>query len=204
MALLSDWFARSSVEVARDLIGCTLVRRLDDRTEVRGEIVETEAYTADDPACHAYKRRTPRNEAMFREAGTIYVYKIYGIHHCLNLVCDRPNVANAVLIRALALDEPPPAYLDSSQPQHRLAAGPGKLCKVLDIDRRLNGATLQPGSSLWVEPRSLQSQQAIERDERAIVQTSRIGISQGVDLPWRWYLDNCPAVSKKAQRSKPS
>lgn len=200
-ALSPDWFARSALEVAPDLVGCSLVRRFEDGTEVRGEIVETEAYTPDDPACHAYRRRTPRNEAMFGAPGTIYVYKIYGIYHCLNLVCDRPNIASAILIRALDVPQLPPRLSDDRQPLHRIAAGPGKLCRLLEIDRRLNGGTLAVGAPLWVEGRSPHVREQFHSGGRSLVQTTRIGLSQGVDLPWRWYLADGRAVSKKAKPS---
>jgi DNA-3-methyladenine glycosylase len=98
-----NWLARPSTEVAPDLIGCTLVRQLPDGTRLRGMIVETEAYSPDDPACHAYRRRTERNGVMFGPAGRTYVYLIYGIYYCLNIVTDLDEVPSAVLIRALAV-----------------------------------------------------------------------------------------------------
>ena len=105
----SSWLARSSPNVAPDLLGCTLVRRFPNGEIVRGAIVETEAYAPGDPACHAYLRRTPRNEAMFGPPGTVYIYLIYGMYHCLNIVTDLEGVGSAVLIRALQLDSVPEA-----------------------------------------------------------------------------------------------
>ncbi|MDA0212273.1 MULTISPECIES: DNA-3-methyladenine glycosylase [Desertifilum] len=185
-----SWLARSSVEVAPDLIGCTLARKMDSGQIIRGVIVETEAYAPGDPACHAYRRRTARNAAMFGSAGTCYVYLIYGIYHCLNVVTDQEEVASAVLIRALQLVEIP-ERLQQPSPRKlaRLAAGPGKLCQVLEIDLSLNATPLLPNQALWLEARSSTFQPDL-------VQTTRIGITQGVDLPWRWYLANCPAVSR--------
>lgn len=184
------WLGRSSLEVAPDLIGCTLVRRLETSEIIRGLIVETEAYTPGDPACHAYRRRTPRNAPMFGPAGTCYVYLIYGIYHCLNVVTDLVEVPSAVLIRALQLVEIP-ERLQQPSPRKlaRLAAGPGKLCQVLEIDRSLNSMPLAATQSLWLEHRSSEFQPDL-------VQTTRIGLTQGVDLPWRWYLAHCPAVSR--------
>lgn len=185
-----NWLARPSTEVAPDLVGCTLVRQLSDGTILRGTIVETEAYGLDDPACHAYRRRTQRNWVMFGPAGRTYVYLIYGIYYCLNIVTDQDDVPSAVLIRALQLESIPSwveAHADSKR--HRLAAGPGKLCKVLKIDCTLNAQVLQVGQSLWLEHRP-------SHFLPNLIQTTRIGLSKGMDLPWRWYLQDCSAVSK--------
>ncbi len=191
--LLADWFERPAPEVAPDLLGCWLVRTLGDRP-IRGLIVETEAYTADDPACHGYQRKTARNGAIFGPPGTAYVYLIYGMYHCLNVVTDRDGVCSAVLLRALWLDGVPPS-LATSLPgkQARWAAGPGKLCRALAIDRQLDGARLEPRSTLWLEGRS---PDGVPGD---IVQTTRIGITRGADIPWRWYLKGHPAVSQLAK-----
>ncbi|MEB3294781.1 MAG: DNA-3-methyladenine glycosylase [Synechococcales bacterium] len=193
----SDWLNRSVLEVAPDLLGCTLVRQLADGQILRGQIVEVEAYQAGDPACHGYRKKTDRNAMMFSAAGVAYVYLIYGLYHCLNIVTDREAFASAVLIRALQLESYPTERLPPKQKFDRLAAGPGKLCQVLEIDRRLNGCQLEPGQGLWLEARSPQWQQDCDRGAIAITQTSRIGITQGVDLLWRWYLQDCAAVSRR-------
>ncbi len=190
-----EWLARPSTDVAPALIGCGLVRQLPDGQRIRGTIVETEAYEPGDPASHAYQRRTPRNQAMFGPPGTIYVYLIYGMYHCLNIVSDRPGVASAVLIRALQLDIMPPG-IQKVEKLSRIAAGPGKLCRTLQIDRSLNDRPLQPGGPLWLEHRSPEFQQQLDQGTLGLVQTYRIGISVGTDLPWRWYLGNNPAISK--------
>jgi DNA-3-methyladenine glycosylase len=185
-----SWFARPSPEVAPDLIGCTLVRQFEDGQRFRGLIVETEAYAPDDPACHGYKRKSDRNGDMFGAAGTTYVYKIYGIHHCLNIVTDAEGLPSAVLIRAVQLESIPPWIDRTKEPKtHRVAAGPGKLCRALKIDRTLSARTLHPSQPLYLEYRAPQFQPHL-------FQTTRIGISQGIDFPWRWYLANCPAVSR--------
>jgi DNA-3-methyladenine glycosylase len=188
---------RPSPVVAPDLLGCTLVRRWPDGRTLRGMIVETEAYTAGDPACHAYRRRTARNAVMFGPSGFSYVYLIYGIYHCLNVVTDVEGTASAVLIRALQLETLPPAlaHLPPRQ-RERVAAGPGKLCRALDIDLTLTALPFAPDQALWLEGRSPQMQQHLHQTPDAIVQTTRIGITQGVELPWRWYLRDCRAVSK--------
>ncbi|HEY9637367.1 MAG TPA: DNA-3-methyladenine glycosylase [Coleofasciculaceae cyanobacterium] len=185
-----NWLARLSTEVAPDLVGCTLVRQLSNGNILRGMIVETEAYGSDDPACHAYRRRTQRNLVMFGPAGYTYVYLIYGVYYCLNIVTDQADVPSAVLIRALQLESIPSWINHKSQSKfHRLAAGPGKLCGALQIDLTLNAQVLQPGEPLYIEHRPPQFQPDL-------IQTTRIGLSKGTDLPWRWYLNNCPAVSK--------
>lgn len=192
-----SWLERPSTEVAPDLLGCTLVRQLPDGEVIRGLIVETEAYAPGDPAFHAYQRRTERNAVLFGTAGRTYVYLIYGLYHCLNIVSDRDGVPSAVLIRALQLESVPTAMESSLKPKlHRIAAGPGKLCRAMQIDRSLNGFVLQPGEPLWLEHRSLEFQQQLDAQSISLIQTTRIGLSQGIELPWRWYLNNCPSVSK--------
>lgn len=192
-----SWLARPSIEVAPDLIGCTLVRQFSDGQIIKGLIVETEAYGPNDPASHAYRRQTPRNQVMFGSAGVSYVYLIYGRYHCLNVVTDREGVASAVLIRALQLE-----FMADAIAQHqvlkldRIAAGPGKLCQALQINLSLNGELLQPGQGLWLEHRQPKFQKDLDQQILNLVQTTRIGLSQGADLPWRWYLRNSPDVSK--------
>jgi DNA-3-methyladenine glycosylase len=193
-----SWLARPSVEVAPALVGCTLVRQFPDGQTFRGLIVETEAYAPNDPACHAYRRRTPRNQVMFGPAGFTYVYLIYGIYYCLNIVTDLDDVPSAVLIRALQLESLPASVAQTkATPFNRIAAGPGKLCQVMQIDLSLTAQALCPGQPLWLEHRSCQFQQDLDSQNATLVQTTRIGLSQGTDLPWRWYLNNCPAVSKR-------
>ncbi|WP_008318750.1 DNA-3-methyladenine glycosylase [Leptolyngbya sp. PCC 6406] len=180
---------RPAIAVAPDLVGCTLVRRFEDGRCLRGIIVETEAYEPGDPACHGYRRRTARNATMFGPPGSCYVYLIYGMYHCLNIVTDAADVPSAVLIRALALDPLPPwMELRPREKPHRVAAGPGKLCRALDIDRSHDGTILSATGALGLESRRNQPS--------LLVQTTRIGLTQGADLPWRWYWPEHPAVSK--------
>ena len=185
-----SWLERPSPQVAPDLVGCTIVRQLADGQILRGMIVETEAYGPGDPACHAYRRRTQRNDVMFGPAGRTYVYLIYGLYYCLNIVTDQDTVPSAVLIRALQL-EAIPSWVHQREPSksYRIAAGPGKLCNVLQINLSLNDQLLKPGEPLWVEHRRPQFQPDL-------IQTTRIGLTKGADLPWRWYLNNCASVSK--------
>ncbi|WP_370527523.1 DNA-3-methyladenine glycosylase [Trichocoleus sp. FACHB-46] len=191
------WLARPSTEVAPDLLGCTLVRQTADGTVLRGLIVETEAYAPGDPACHAYRRQTTRNSVMFGPAGLSYVYLIYGMYHCLNVVTDLDGIPSAVLIRALQLDAMPPGTDPLKERKlDRVAAGPGKLCRAFQIDLSLTALPFALGQPLWLEHRQPNWQEDFEQGAIALVQTTRIGLTQGIDLPWRWYVKQCPAVSK--------
>ncbi|MBD2465897.1 DNA-3-methyladenine glycosylase [Oscillatoria sp. FACHB-1407] len=200
-AIDASWLSRPSTQIAPDLIGCTLVRQMPDGMTFRGLIVETEAYEPNDPAMHAYRRRTNRNQIMFGAAGRAYVYQIYGFYHCLNVVTDQDGVPSAVLLRALELT-PIPDWIDPErEPKpHRVAAGPGKLCLALKIDVSLSTTVLQPGQPLWLEHRTPQFQEQFDRGQLALTQTTRIGLTKGVDLPWRWYLSSSSAVSKREKR----
>lgn len=193
-----NWLARPSTSVAPDLLGCTLVRQLPSGEIIKGLIVETEAYAPGDPAFHAYRRRTNRNDVLFGLAGRSYIYLIYGIYHCFNIVTDQDGIPSAVLIRALQLLSLP-AEIDPDLNQNlakKIAAGPGKLCRVMQIDRSLNGSVLQLGEPLWLEHRNPEFQQQFDSQVITFVQTTRIGLTQGIELPWRWYISNCPAVSR--------
>jgi len=190
--ILPAWCDRPSTQLAPDLIGTTLVRQLPTGPLVRGLIVETEAYAPGDPACHAYSGKSKRNAAMFGPPGHSYVYLIYGMYHCLNVVTEAEGTGSAVLIRALELDTIPPHLTPKqSEKPHRIAAGPGKLCRALDIDRTMDGLIYHPDNNLWLEHRS----EPISAE--GIVQTTRIGITKAAEQPWRWYLKHSRAVSKQ-------
>ncbi|MGB5973550.1 MAG: DNA-3-methyladenine glycosylase [Nodosilinea sp.] len=192
------WLERSSLKVAPDLLGCRLVRRWADGRQLSGTIVETEAYTEGDPACHAYRRETNRNRVMFGPPGFSYVYLIYGVYHCFNVITDRDRLPSAVLIRAVELDTVPDWLADyRAEKPVRWGAGPGKLCMLLDIDRTLTDLPLAPESGLWLEHRNLTYHQQVESGEIGVTQTTRIGLTQGVELPWRWYVTDSKAVSKR-------
>jgi DNA-3-methyladenine glycosylase len=138
--LSRGYFNRPTLTVARSLVGKYLIRCIDGR-EIAGKIVEVEAYVgSQDKACHASKGRTQRTEVMFGPAGVAYVYLIYGMYHCLNVVTEREEFPSAVLIRAIELDG-------------KLIDGPGRLCRALQIDHRLNQVDLTIGKSLWFEDR---------------------------------------------------
>jgi len=134
------YFNRPTVTVARSLIGKYVVREIDGRI-LAGKIIEVEAYVGpQDKACHASKGRTQRTEVLFGQPGVAYVYLIYGMYHCLNVVTEREEFPSAVLLRAIEIDG-------------ELIDGPGRLGRTLQIDRRLNRADLTTGESLWFEDR---------------------------------------------------
>jgi DNA-3-methyladenine glycosylase len=167
------FFARSVHEVAPDLIGVTLL--IDG---VGGRIVEAEAYHHEDPAAHGYRGRTERNATMFGPPGHAYVYRSYGIHWCVNFVCEGVGSASAVLIRALEPTDGIAAMRERRglDDPRALCSGPGKLCQALGITREHDGLPLDR------PPFELRERKA----EPEIVQGPRIGISKAVDLPWRY------------------
>jgi DNA-3-methyladenine glycosylase len=182
--LSREFFARSVHEVAPELIGVTLLVN-----GVGGPIVEAEAYeSAVDPSAHGFRGRTPRNASMFGPPGHAYVYRSYGIHWCLNLVCEEEGSAAAVLIRGLE-----PAHGVEVMQQRRglldprlLCAGPGRLCQALGVTRDDDGLALdEPPFEL------LPADSA-----RAVVAAPRIGISVGTELPWRYCAAGSPYLSR--------
>jgi DNA-3-methyladenine glycosylase len=185
--LQRDFFARSVHEVAPDLIGVTLL--VDG---VGGRIVEVEAYDQEDPASHAYRGRTARNAVMFGPPGHAYVYRSYGIHWCLNLVCAEKGVPEAVLIRALE----PTAGLEEQRrrrgvtEERALCSGPGKLCQALAITGEHDGLALD------LPPFRLEERSEVPE----IVTGPRIGITRGTELSWRYLEANSSFLSRAAPR----
>ncbi len=187
-ALSQDFFARATEKVARDLLGAVLVRRVGD-TVLAGRIVETEAYLAeDDAASHSFRGRTRRNEAMFGKAGTLYVYRIYGVHHCANIVTEDAGRGAAVLLRALE----PLAGIEWMQKQRgtnalqALCSGPGKLAQALAFNPSENGASfLKP--ALFLLPAATLPEVGV---------SARVGISKAVDLPLRFFVAGNRFVSR--------
>ncbi|PTD93913.1 DNA-3-methyladenine glycosylase [archaeon SCG-AAA382B04] len=149
--LKKDFFARNVVEVSKDLLGCFLVKEIDDKKLV-GKIVETEAYCGeDDPACHAYGGKTDRNEVMYGEPGRAYVYLIYGVHELLNFVCARKGVPEAVLIRAIEPLQGKHVMAKNRGKKQDLTNGPGKLTEALGISREQNGLNItKKESSIYI------------------------------------------------------
>lgn len=185
------YFERPTLEVARDLLGTYLVRHGEDGTSRAGRIVEVEAYIGgEDLACHASRGRTKRTEVMFGPAGIAYVYLIYGMYHCLNVVTEQEEFPAAVLIRAVEIDG-------------MLIGGPGKLCRDLAIDRTHNYHDLTSGRLLWIE----------DRGERPTASMIRTGPRVGVDYagrwarkPWRFLLGPPPGAgaTRKPLRGRPA
>ena len=126
---------------------------------------------------------TPSNKSLFGEPGRFYIYKSYGIHHCLNIVTDRDNFASGVLIRAVFV----------SDKNERLASGPGLVTKTFNIDISLNYLKVLENNSLWIAQRESNIQ------NKDLVQTTRIGITKAKNIKWRWYLKSSRSVSKRVK-----
>ena len=190
----AEFYLQDTREAAKQLLGQLVIRTLPSGETLSGIIVETEAYLTDDPACHAYRGQTPRNAAMFGPPGHAYVYFTYGLHMMLNLVCAAEGIAEAVLIRALQPVEGVEAMRQNRggiAATRQLTNGPGKLASALALTRLAhNGLSVTAaGSELFILPHTLPPFETVE--------TTRIGISQGVDLPWRYYVRGNEYVSRK-------
>lgn len=191
-ALQRAFYSRVTLRVAKDLLGKNLVRRIDS-DELIGRIVEVEAYRgADDPASHAYRGRTGRNQVMFGKPGVAYVYFTYGNHYCLNIVTEPEGTPAAVLIRALE----PVARIKMMKGNRgvtdvqNLTNGPGKLTKTLKIGADLNGYDMVNGEALFVAD--------VEQPNKfQIISKPRVGIRVGTDKLWRFYIDGNRYVSRK-------
>ena len=184
--LAHDFYRQDTLTVARALLGMHLVRRIDGERRV-GRIVDTEAYLGpEDRAAHSWGGRTPRTEVMFGPPGRAYVYLIYGLWNCLNLVTAAEGTPHAVLLRAL---EPIRALPGRT-------SGPGLLCRAMDIDRRLNGAELS-GPDLWIE-------RPVRPAPVRIGRSARIGVDYAGDWarrPWRFFDRDSPFVSGRRSAS---
>ncbi len=175
-------------EVASHLLGCELEREIDGRI-IRVRIVETEAYDQTDVASHSYRGETERTRVMFGEYGHLYVYFTYGMHYCANIVTGPQGYGAGVLIRAVEPIEGSDV-IEKRRNKTGVAAtnGPAKLCQALDIDKRMNGHDLRTGELRLMQRERLPA--------AAVIQTTRIGISRGKDVLWRFYIKNNPYVSK--------
>ena len=184
--LSRSYFNRPTVQVARSLIGKYLVRVIDGRM-LAGKIIEVEAYVgSEDKACHASKGRTRRTDVMFGPAGVAYVYLIYGMYHCLNVVTEREEFPSALLIRAIELDG-------------KLIDGPGRLCRAMQIDLSLNRADLTMGESLWFEDRGA----SVKRGN--VGAHPRIGVDYAgvwAKKPWRFRLERDTVLTRAERRKK--
>jgi DNA-3-methyladenine glycosylase len=193
-ALPADFYARPVLEVARDLIGCTVVHR-----GVSGVIVECEAYHEIEPACHAFVGLTARTSTLFGRPGRAYVYRSYGVHALLNAVCEPEGVGAAVLIRALEpvrgieqMRARRGAIARGPRGDRELCSGPGKLTQALAIALSDNGRSLRSGPL-----------RILERDDAwrrpAIVTGRRVGINRAIELPWRF----CVSANGHVSRPRP-
>jgi DNA-3-methyladenine glycosylase len=179
--LPASFYRRPALEVARDLLGRTLCRELPDGTVLRGRLVEVEAYDGPaDRASHAFRGLTKRNRWMFEAGGLAYVYLVYGMHHCLNVVTGEAGHPAAILLRAA---EPPGASP---------ASGPGRLTRAFQVDRELDGSSFLSGP-LWLEAGE-------PVPDRAVRRTPRIGVDYAgvwASRRYRFIIAGHPAVSGK-------
>lgn len=189
-------FRRGAARVAQELLGCTLLVE-DERGLRGGTVVETEAYLQDDPGSHSFRGRTARNASMWEDGGTLYVYRIYGVHLCANLATGREGSGEAVLLRALR-----PTHgleflrerrrrADGSVPRDEdLCRGPGNLARALGLEAGHDGLDVCARTSGGLRVRVLQ-----RRAAPATARGPRIGLAQGADLPLRWFVRGERCVS---------
>ncbi|MDD4169794.1 MAG: DNA-3-methyladenine glycosylase [Desulfotomaculaceae bacterium] len=183
-----SFYAGSTIDVAKELLGSYLIHISPEGTAA-GRIVETEAYIQNDPACHAFRGMTPRNRVMFGPPGHAYVYFIYGMYYCFNVVTAPEGVGEAVLIRALE----PVAGVSLMRARRgreklpELCGGPAKLVQALGITKEHNGAVLTAAPLMICRGEKIED----------IVTTTRIGIREESPLPLRFYLKDSPFISKK-------
>ncbi len=160
-----------------------MVKRESTGELIWGVIVETEAYSQIEEACHGYRRRSKSNETLFGSPGRFYVYLTYGIYHCVNLVTGRKDWANGVLLRSLAMPNE----------SERIASGPGLLAKRFGLDRSYDNLEAKEANNLWL------TSKPTEFKDNQIVRSTRIGISQAKNLRWRWYLQASRSISKRCK-----
>ena len=209
------FYARDTLTVARHLLGQRLVRILDSSTgltadgstelaaggqRLSGRIVEVEAYIGQgDQACHAARGLTPRTKVMFGPPGFAYVYFIYGMYHCLNVVTEREGFPAAVLIRALEPLEGLPLmrHLRQNRPDGELTNGPGKLCQALGITREMNGIDMVRSDVLFIEK---ETEKETPVPDEAVQTTPRIGVrgdERALTVPWRFVIRGSPFCSRR-------
>lgn len=187
------FFSRTAVELAPRLIGCILAR-MDRGGRTSGIIVETEAYTEDDPASHSFRGRTGRNWPMFDKGGLAYVYLIYGMHNCFNVTAGQKGRGEAVLVRALKPLEGIELMRENRGVENvlQLCSGPGRLCQAMGIDRRHNGQSLLGGDLTLSVP--------VPPLELPLDVTRRVGITKASERKLRFCLSGSKWVSARSQR----
>ncbi len=188
-ALASDWYERSVIDVARDLLGCLIVSVLHGET-VAGMIVETEAYDGeDDPASHSAFRKKGLVEAMWGPRGSLYVYRAYGMYPCFNVVAGPGRRPSAVLVRAISpvINADAMARRTGRPPDQRVASGPGLTGRALGISPADNGHLLHE-PPVWIQPGDARGN---------VVAGPRIGITRGTEHHWRFGIEGHPALSKR-------
>lgn len=195
MILPRSFYARDTVLVAKELLGCYLVNKTPQGSVV-GRIVETEAYLGrTDEAAHAFKGERPRTKALFQKPGTLYVYFTYGMHYCANVVTNQEGLGEAVLLRAL---EPVSGIELMRQRRNMthdtlLTNGPAKLVQALGITIGQSGSDATQAPTYILRP---DDNQKHPLNDNEIVNTTRIGISKAKELPLRFYIKNSPYISK--------
>ena len=183
--LKAAFYDRDPRDVAVDLLGCVLSHDAPDG-RTAGVIVETEAYRPEDPACHAYRGPTMRNRNIFGPPGIAYVYLSYGTHKLLNVVCEPEGVGSAVLIRALRPTEGEDLMEQRRGRVRDLCNGPGRLAQALGVDLAYDGRDLTSGSLTISDGGA---------PPAGIIETTRIGITRGTELPWRYLIEGDRHVS---------
>jgi DNA-3-methyladenine glycosylase len=187
-----SFFGRTSLDVARDLLGRHLVKTIPDGSRLVARLVEVEAYRQDDPASHSYRGRTPRTDVMFGPPGYLYVYFTYGMHYCMNVVTGREGEGSAVLLRAA---EPLEGVEEMARRRgvanpRLLLAGPARMCEAFGVSWEHNGLDLADGGAMH-----------LERGDRVrgdrVVAGPRVGITAAVDQPWRFVVRDSPYLSRR-------
>jgi len=194
MILPPSFYEQETIAVAEQLLGCHLVH-LEEEGTTCGKIVETEAYLVNDSAAHSFIGKTKRNNMLFGPVGHAYVYFVYGMHYCVNVVTGKEGSGEAVLIRAL---EPLKGILVMEKRRgtgdiRSLCSGPAKLTQALGITLAMNGASLFEG------PLQIQSPDMVpdQTEPFAIVQTTRVGIVKSREFPLRFYIRGSRFISRK-------
>lgn len=184
----SSFFLKPTITVAKQLLGAVLWTRIDNKY-VAGRIVEVEAYLgSDDPACHAARGKTKRNAHMFEAGGVSYVYLIYGMYYCMNIVTEPKGIGAAVLIRAVDPIDGIKVMEERRSSKH-LTNGPGRLCRAFGIEKKHSGLCVLTSKEIGIVKDKKIS-------EKSIITSPRIGISAGTDLNYRFFVAGNKWVSK--------